>query len=152
MYNFGHYQGVCVYVLMCMCEWVYVCMCEWVYLCMCMSTHVSSIPTNSPTSSSSIPDDLHRIENLQHFDVRLNKIKGGLPHTTAELRNLVRLSLQGNGFSELNTRRLPFLELLNCSENALRSLEIPEGPLTVLTAKNNRTSMYIISCGMNAHR
>lgn len=56
----------------------------------------------------------------------------------AELRSLTRLSIQGNGLTELDTGLLVYLELLNCSENALTSLSIREGPLRELSAKNNR--------------
>ena len=73
----------------------------------------------------------------------MNKLKSKLPGSIEEVRNLVRLSIQGNGLSELNMKRLPYLEVLNCSENALRSLEVQEGPLTVLTAKSNRTHVFI---------
>ena len=126
---------------------VYMCVCACANPSVIIRMSIPSNPTTSLTPSSSVPDDLHRIANLQHFDIRLNKIKCGLPHSTAELRNLVRLNIQGNGFPEINTRRLPFLELLNCSENALRSLEIQEGPLTILMAKNNRT---FVNCYLTA--
>ena len=72
----------------------------------------------------------------------MNKIKSKLPDSMAELRNLVRLNVQGNGLSELNMKKVPYLEVLNCSDNALRSLEVQEGPLTVLTAKSNRTYIF----------
>ena len=73
----------------------------------------------------------------------MNKLKSKLPGSIEEVRNLVRLNVQGNSLSELNMKRLPYLEVLNCSENALRSLEVEEGPLTVLTAKSNRMHLFI---------
>ena len=53
------------------------------------------------------------------------------------MRNLVRLNVRGNGVNELNMADLPYMEVLNCSDNALRSLALNEGPITNLLAKNN---------------
>ncbi len=53
------------------------------------------------------------------------------------LRNLLRLNLRGNKVTEVNTARLPLLEILNCSETSLRTLSLPEGPLKSLIAHNN---------------
>ena len=51
---------------------------------------------------------------------------------------------RGNGISELNTRQLLYLELLNCSENSLRSLALNEGPLRTLIARSNSESPILI--------
>ncbi len=53
------------------------------------------------------------------------------------MRNLMRFNVRGNGVSEINMADLPYLEVLNCSDNSLRSLVLNEGPITNLTAKNN---------------
>ncbi len=87
---------------------------------------------------SVLPDDIKMLESLQHFDIRFNKVKPKLPRSMLGLRNLMRLNIRGNGVSEINMADLPYLEVLNCSDNSLRSLALNEGPITNLTAKNNR--------------
>ena len=106
---------------------------------------ISDIPTLgdfdynlSISTCSVIPEDIHAITSLQHFDVRLNKLRDRLPQTLGRLNSFIRLNVRGNGLSELDTTTLPYLELLNCSENALGFLNIGEGPLRVLSAKSNR--------------
>ena len=86
---------------------------------------------------SSIPEDIHRIQTLVHFDIRLNRIKSPLPAATEGLRNLLRLNVSGNSIPDINTAYAPYLELLNCSGNSLRKLTVSEGPLKSLLAKNN---------------
>lgn len=86
---------------------------------------------------SSIPEDIHRIQTLVHFDVRLNRIKSPLPEATIGLRNLLRLNINGNSIPEINTANAPYLELLNCSGNSLRKITVNEGPLKFLLAKSN---------------
>ena len=46
---------------------------------------------------SAIPEDLHRIETLHHFDVRLNRLRYSLPDVMEELPDLARLNVSGNG-------------------------------------------------------
>ena len=77
------------------------------------------------------------MSGLQHFDIRFNKVRSKLPHSVLGLRSLMRLNVRGNGMSEINMGQLLYLEFLNCSDNALRSLILNEGPITNLTAKNN---------------
>jgi Leucine-rich repeat (LRR) protein len=74
---------------------------------------------------------------LQHFDIRFNKVKPTLPHSMIGMRNLTRMNIRGNGISEMNMAELPFMEFLNCSDNALRSLALNEGPIIDVIAKNN---------------
>ena len=88
-----------------------------------------------------IPENLHRIETLQHFDIRLNKLTQSLPDVMEELPELARLNVSGNGLSEVNTDHLRHLLQLSCNDNSLRSLAVIEGPLRMLTARNN--SMYV---------
>ena len=89
------------------------------------------------TLCSAIPEDLHRIETLQHFDVRLNRLKHSLPDVMEELPELARLNISGNGLSEINTDHVKHLLQLNCSDNSLKTLSVIEGPLKELTARNN---------------
>ena len=88
-------------------------------------------------SYSAIPEDLHRIETLQHFDMRLNRLKYSLPDVMEELPDLARLNISGNGLSEVNTDHVKHLQQLNCSDNSLKILSIVEGPLKELAARNN---------------
>jgi len=74
---------------------------------------------------------------LQHLDIRFNKVKGQLPASILSLRSLLRLNIRGNKITEISTAHLPLLETLNCSEAALRSLSLTEGPLKTLIAKGN---------------
>ena len=91
-------------------------------------------------SYSAIPEDLHRIETLQHFDMRLNRLKHSLPDVMEELPDLARLNISGNALSEVNTDHVKHLQQLNCSDNSLKILSVIEGPLKELAARNN--SMY----------
>lgn len=84
-----------------------------------------------------MPDDVAKMTVLQHLDVRFNKIRSKLPRSVLGMRNLVRLNCRGNGMSEINTAELLYLEFLNCSDNAFRSLSLNEGPITNLIARNN---------------
>ena len=77
------------------------------------------------------------MESLQHFDIRFNNIKTRLPNSVLGMRNLVRLNMKGSGISDINMAHLLYLEFLNCSDNALRSLALNEGPMQSLIARNN---------------
>ena len=93
---------------------------------------------HSPTCTySAIPENLHRIATLQHFDMRLNRLKQSLPDVMEELSDLARLNISGNGLSEVNTDHIKHLQQLNCSDNSLKVLSIVEGPLKELAARNN---------------
>ena len=86
---------------------------------------------------SAIPEDLHRIETLEHFDMRLNQLKHSLPDVMEELPSLTRFNVSGNGLTELNTDHVKHLLQLNCNDNSLKSLSVVDGPLRLLTARNN---------------
>ena len=90
-----------------------------------------------------VPDDIILIQYLQHFDLRLNLLKSPLPVTMGELLNLTRLNVRGTTTTELDMKRFPYLEELNCADNQLRSLVVHEGPLRTLMAANNSMCMYL---------
>ena len=77
------------------------------------------------------------MRKLQHLDIHFNKIRNALSGSMLALRNLVRLNVSGNGITGLDMAQLPLLESVNCSDAALRSLAITEGPIKSLIAKNN---------------
>lgn len=93
---------------------------------------------------SAVPEDINQMDMLQHLDIRFNKIKKDLPSSMLTLRNLMRLNVRGNRITGLDTAKLPLLETLNCSEAALRSLAIMEGPIKSLIAKTN--SQFVLIC------
>ena len=86
---------------------------------------------------STVPEDLNRVQSLRHFDIRLNKLKGRLPQSLEDLPLLLRLNVRGNRLSEVSTAHTPHLELLNCTDNSLRTLTVNEGPVKIITARNN---------------
>lgn len=106
---------------------------------------ICSFFVHSPTCTySAIPENLHRIATLQHFDMRLNRLKQSLPDVMEELSDLARLNVSGNGLSELNTDHVKHLQQLNCSDNSLKVLSIVEGPLKELAARNNSMCVVVV--------
>ncbi len=86
---------------------------------------------------SILPEEIESMETLQHFDIRFNKVKSGLPPSAVRMRNLTRLNIRGNGIKKVDMTQLLYLEFFNCSDNLLRLLALNEGPMKILIAKNN---------------
>ena len=61
-----------------------------------------------------------------------------------ELPQLARLNISGNGLTEVNTGHVKHLLQLNCNDNSLRTLSVVDGPLRILTARNNSMYTFIV--------
>lgn len=94
--------------------------------------------TYTHTHTSSLPEDIHRIQTLQLLDLRLNKIRHDLPTMTGGLHTLFTLNLKENFLTELNLRQVRQLQEINCSDNSIKTLILTGGRLRTLKARNNR--------------
>ena len=87
---------------------------------------------------STVTDDIRGMKNLEYLDMRLNGLTEEPPHCISLLPRLSRLYLSHNSLPQLTLSRYPALVTLNCSCNQLEEIELQEGPLCMLNARENR--------------
>ena len=85
----------------------------------------------------SVPEDIRSLKNLETLDMRMNDIEGPLPKAMSLLPRLSRLNISDNRISDISMSHLPVMTSLYCSNNKLETLELHEGPLRVLMAREN---------------
>lgn len=93
---------------------------------------------------SNIPEDIHRIQTLQVFDLRLNQVESELPNTAPSMPGFFSINLHGNRLQDFDMRRAKNLHVVNLSDNNLTSLSLYKGKMRMLNARNN--SMYSSLC------
>ena len=77
------------------------------------------------------------MKNLESLDLRLNGLSEEPPQCISLLPRLSRLNLSHNSLSQLTPSHYPALVSLNCSCNQLEELELQEGPMCMLNAREN---------------
>lgn len=93
-----------------------------------------------------IPDDIHRIQTLQVFDLRLNQVDSEMPNTTSSMPGFFSINLHGNRLRDFDLRRVRNLHVVNLSDNQLTSLLLHKGRLKMVNVRNNSKYACFLVC------